>query len=46
MEFSALQDELEVMVGLNVDLLTRRSIEQDPHPAECDLGHTREIYAA
>jgi predicted nucleotidyltransferase len=47
-EFFALQDELEAMLGSKVDLLTRRSVEQDPNSIRrrSILGSAREIYAA
>ena len=47
-EFFALQDELEAILGSRVDLLTRRSVEQDPNPIRRRyiLGFTRELYAA
>ncbi len=47
-EFFALQDEMEVMLGSRVDLLTRRSVEQDHNPIRrrSILESAREIYAA
>lgn len=47
-EFFALQDELEAVLGSRVDLLTRRSVEQDHNPIRrrSILGSAREIYAA
>jgi len=47
-EFFALQDELEAMLGSRVDLLTRRSVEQDHNPIRrrSILASAREIYAA
>jgi len=46
-EFFALQDELEAILGTRVDLLTRRSVEQDPNPIRrrSILESTRELYA-
>lgn len=47
-EFFALQDELEAILGSRVDLLTRRSVEQDHNPIRrrSILASAREIYAA
>ena len=47
-DFFALQDELEALLGSRVDLLTRRSVEQDPNSIRrrSILGSTRELYAA
>ena len=48
LEFFALQDELEAMLGSRVDLLTRRSVEKDPNPIRrrSILAFTRELYVA
>ncbi len=47
-DFFDLNKELEDMLGCEVDLLTRRSVEQDENPIRrrSILESTREIYAA
>jgi predicted nucleotidyltransferase len=47
-DFFALQDELEAILDSKVDLLTRRSVEQDPNPIRrrSILESARELYAA
>lgn len=47
-DFFELHKELEGILGCEVDLLTRRSVEQDPNPIRrrSILGSTRDIYTA
>jgi predicted nucleotidyltransferase len=47
-DFFALHEELEQILGCKVDLLTRRSVEQDSNPIRrCSiLESAQEIYAA
>jgi hypothetical protein len=47
LEFSAMQDELEHMLGCRVDLLTRRSVERSDNPIRrrSILESAREVYA-
>jgi predicted nucleotidyltransferase len=46
LDFFAMQDELEVLLGCRVDLLTRRSVEKGDNPIRrrSILESTREIY--
>jgi hypothetical protein len=48
LDFFALSDELEQLVGRRVDLLTRRSVEQDVNPIrrKSILESAHELYAA
>lgn len=47
LEFFAMQDELEQILGCRVDLLTRRSVEQSDNPIRrrSILESAREVYA-
>jgi predicted nucleotidyltransferase len=47
LEFVAMQDELERILGCSVDLLTRRSVERSDNPIRrrSILASAREIYA-
>jgi predicted nucleotidyltransferase len=47
LEFFAMQDELEHILGCSVDLLTRRSVERSDNPIRrrSILASAREIYA-
>ena len=48
LDYFGLSEELEQLVGCKVDLLTRRSVEQDANPIRrrSILDSAREIYAA
>jgi predicted nucleotidyltransferase len=48
LDFFALHDELEAILGSKVDLLTRRSVELDPNPIRrrSILESARDLYAA
>jgi uncharacterized protein len=48
LEFFAMQDELEGILGRRVDVLTRRSVEQSDNPIRrrSILASAREIYGA
>ena len=47
LDFFAIQDELEELLGCGVDLLTRRSVEQGENPIRrrSILESTQDIYA-
>ena len=47
LEFFAMQKELEQILGCRVDLLTRRSVEQNDNPIRrrSILESAREVYA-
>ena len=47
LEFFAMQDELEHVLGCTVDLLTRRSVERSDNPIRrrSILASAREVYA-
>ena len=47
LEFFAMQDELEQILGCTVDILTRRSVEQSDNPIRqrSILESAREVYA-
>jgi predicted nucleotidyltransferase len=47
LDFFAMQDELEQLLGCKVDLLTRRSVEESDNPIRrrSILESTREVYA-
>jgi predicted nucleotidyltransferase len=47
LDFFAMQDELEQLLGCSVDLLTRRSVERSDNPIRqrAILESAREVYA-